>query len=469
MALAVGLLALMMMPQWIHRGHEDAQPVLVRNYGGTEKYALKPVELWIPPDVHRSDALASLGSRYLRWSDWRGETFSPYLGWVGGAGLIALLGLAVIRITQRRGIMPRAVLPAGWVLAFSAVGGINSVLAFFIGLQVFRATNRYSVFLSAIALMFVVGCLSRRSVRWPRRISIVCALFVACVGLWDQLPRRDREREAEAIARYRSDQLYGRLLEDAFPAGSRIFQLPFVEFPEAGPILAFGAYDHFRVYLASHSLQFTFGALKGRAASAWQEDYAQLPSDQLVRKLGETGFAGVLLNRDAYGEKDFEALVSELEKLSGGKRLEGPQREHVMVGLNPPVNPAPPFARGVTFGRGWNPPEPGYAGVRWAYGDASFAYFNPLHETMIAELRFALSGVNTGTARLLHEGRVLTEQPVDTGVGERLAIQLRLHPGVNQFELQFDAPAVRTSEDPHKLRSVAVHQMVLSLQSDILP
>jgi len=54
---------------------EGAAPLLVRNYAGTEIYGLKPIELFVPPSVHRLGWLAALGSRYVRWTDWRGEEF----------------------------------------------------------------------------------------------------------------------------------------------------------------------------------------------------------------------------------------------------------------------------------------------------------------------------------------------------------------------------------------------------------
>jgi hypothetical protein len=79
LALAVAVCALMHLEAWVHVDEPEGAPLLARNYGGTERYALKPVETVIPPRVHRWEPLAFLGSRYARWSDWRGEEFHPYL------------------------------------------------------------------------------------------------------------------------------------------------------------------------------------------------------------------------------------------------------------------------------------------------------------------------------------------------------------------------------------------------------
>lgn len=461
LGLAAGLLAVTVLPQWVHHRSEGAQPVLVRNYGGTEKYALKPVELWIPPDVHHSELLASLGSRYIRWSDWRGETFSPYLGWVGGAGLALLIAITAIRLVRRRGVIPRPALPAAWVLAFSAVGGVNNLLAFFLGLQVFRATNRYSIFLSSIALMFVVALLSRWSRQWPRPAGICGAVLITIIGLWDQLPRREPDHEARIVDQFRNDQEFGRMLESTLPAGAGVYQLPFIEFPEAAPILLFNAYDHFRPYLATDTLKFSFGALKGRSISAWQREFAELPPERLVRALEEAGFAAIVLNRTAYKPEVAESLMRELETSAGHRRVSDGRGEQMMVALQPAVTPKPPIARTLTFGRGWNPPDPAAPGVHWTYGDASLSYFNPFTESIPVKLDFRLSAVAPRTVTILHNERLFVERSASPETGERLELELKLAPGVNHFEFRSDAPAVRTSEERNRLRDMAVHELKL--------
>ena len=81
---------------------EGGTPLLVRNYAGTEIYALKPIELFLPSSQHHSRLLSEMGHRYVRWSDWRGETFSPYLGVVGGVGLIWMFASLVRSLLARR-------------------------------------------------------------------------------------------------------------------------------------------------------------------------------------------------------------------------------------------------------------------------------------------------------------------------------------------------------------------------------
>jgi hypothetical protein len=150
-ALAVAAFFVTNAEVWLYVEDSDAVPLLTRNYGGTERYALKPMEMFIPPKFHRWDWLAFFGERYWRWSDWRGEDYLPYLGIVGIVAFIILAATTVRRLLARRAI-PGQALSVTWLLAYATVGGITNVLAFFAGFQIFRATNRVAVFVSAEGL-----------------------------------------------------------------------------------------------------------------------------------------------------------------------------------------------------------------------------------------------------------------------------------------------------------------------------
>src|SRR6185503_16072359 len=119
--------------------------------------------------------LARIGDRYLAWSSWRGEGFSPYLGLVGAAGLAWLAVLTIGRLLSRsRRALPGYVLPIAWILMFSSLGGLNNLFALASGLHLFRAANRYSIFLLALALLFLTSQLSRWSSGWraPLRLGV---------------------------------------------------------------------------------------------------------------------------------------------------------------------------------------------------------------------------------------------------------------------------------------------------------
>lgn len=454
---------------WAFTTDSAADSPLERNYGGTERYALKALELIVPPATHRWEPLAFFGHRYLRWSEWRStEAFAPYLGIAGVVGLVWLIGEAFGAVLRRRRV-PGEALTAGWVLGFASVGGITNIFAFFTGLALFRASNRFSIFVSAVALLFLMSRISRwwrgRTVGW----SIACATAVVVLGLADELPRpATKEREDRTTRMAESDREFGQRLEAALPPGAMVFQLPVVVFPEAPPQFQLGDSEHFRPFLATEKLRFSYGSLKGRSRGQWQRDLVRLPTAELVRTLESHGFAAIYLNRRGFADRG-NALLEELAACGRTERIEGARREQIVVRLHPVAAPVPPLARTLTFGRGWHRPPPGPPGSgpwgepRWAYEAATMSCFNPYREPRWFALKLRLSG--EGARRSLRMTVNDVEQlaaKLDKTERE-FRLRVRLEPGANRFDFTSPEPAVRLSEERRQLRMFAVHAADVSL------
>ena len=435
---------------WVYVQEPEGLPLLTRNYGGTERYALKPLEMFIPPQYHRLDALAFFGDRYNRWSDWRGEDYMPYLGIVGIAGLVWLVIASVRRVFLRRPV-PGQALSAGWLLAYATVGGLTNVLAFFVGFQVFRATNRAAIFISALVLVFLAVRLSRLTARWPAPWRLAAALAVAAIGVLDQIPRRRPEEiSARVAADVASDAKLGRELEAALPDGAMVFQIPVLGFPEVLPPFRLADYEHFRPYLATQTLCFSYGAAKFRSRSRWQRDLENLPMPAFVRRLESYGFAALYLNRKGYEDRA-EKLLGELAGLGYTRRLQSAGGQQVVVFLNPAARAKLPLGRTLTFGNGWHPrPE---EGVRWANGDAVMSYFNPHTAPLPADIRLEIVGVSPRDVVLEHNGRPVRTVRTAGQPVELLLPRLALAPGVNRFTLRSSEPALRLGPARYQLRT----------------
>jgi phosphoglycerol transferase len=443
---------------WIHLEEPESLPLLSRNYGGTERYALKPMEMFIPPQFHRWDWLAFFGHRYSRWSEWRGEPYLPYLGIFGIVGLLWLVAVSVRRLMARQA-PPGQALAAGWLLAYATVGGLTNVVAFFLGIQIFRATNRVAIFISALVLAFLVVRLSRLTANWPAPWRIGAALAVAAIGLFDQLPMRwPADVYARMNADARSDLRLGRTLEAALPKGAMIFQLPVMGFPEVVPPHRLADYEHFRLFLTTEDLRFSYGAAKFRSRSRWQRDLENVPVETLVRRLESYGFSALYINRKGYEDRA-EKLLQELETLGYTRRLQGDVGNQVVVLLNPKPDPVLPLGRVPTFGRGWHPrPEDG---VRWAGDWAALSYFNPHPKPLRVELKFELVGVSPRDVTLEHNDRAVRrvttgDQPVLLEMSE-----LMLAPGINRFVLRSAEPAKRQGTGRYQLRAFGLKELSL--------
>ena len=459
-ALAVTVFFASNLEVWMFVQEPEGAPLIARNYAGTEIYALKPIEMLIPPPYHRWGEFAGLGHRYLRWSLWRGEEFLPYLGLVGIVGLI-WLGWVTLRRVLARQSLPGQALSFGWLVAYSSIGGVTNVLAFLLGLQIFRATNRVAIFISALLLIFMLGRLSRLTAAWPAWSRWAVALGIATLGVLDQVPKqRGQAEQLEIAAAVEGDRKLGRELEAALPPGAMVFQLPVQGFPEVVPPHRLADYELFRPFLVTETLRFSYGAAKFRARSRWQRDLENVPAAVLVRRLEAYGFAALYLNRKGFPDRA-EKLLGELATLGYERRIEGIRGQQIVVLLNPAADPKPPLGRALTFGRGWHPPSPG--GRRWANGDAVMSYYNPFDGPITVSLTLNLVGVTPRAVTFEHEGRPVRIWRVGATPTPLELPQLVLPPGVNRFALRSKEPAVRVGEGRYQLRTFGVESLAFEV------
>jgi len=181
-----------------------------------------------------------------------------------------------------------------------------------------RSYNRISVFIAFFSLLAVAIAMERLYSRFARSTVFfyVVVGVVLVVALLDQ-SSRDYVPQYEPIhAEYDSDQQLIQNIEASLPARSMIYQLPYVPFPEHPRVNTMVDYDHFRAYLHSQQLRWSYGAMKKREDDLWQRQTAALPADQLAETLGFAGFGGIYLDRHGY-EDNGAAIESELSTALG--------------------------------------------------------------------------------------------------------------------------------------------------------
>jgi hypothetical protein len=354
----------------------DEAVLLTRDYADGEIYALKPIELAIPPPAHRVSWFGSLGSVYRSSTQAPGEFPGAYLGVLSVVALGWLFVSAWRHWRAGRG----ALRPAGpalviWIGIVAVVGGLHGALAL-MGVDEFRASNRYSVVILAVSLLFLSGQLTRL---WPqgrpaRAIALTGLAAVVVLGIVEQTPRLRSRAEAERLARtVAEDQQFARTLETSLPAGTAVFQLPAVPFPEQPTVGAMTDYALFRPFLHSETLRFSYGSMARTKQARWASMVSRLPPDQFIQALEAAGFGAVYLNRSAFPDRGatlINALVS--HQCSPIPWLE--TSEHAAIRLRPDPRPQVPNLNDPRLLDPWSkenlPPSEGpllYAGPGW-YG-----------------------------------------------------------------------------------------------------
>lgn len=276
-------------------------------------------QLVLPVNGHRIDYLSNLKANFrneMRYFVNENEMAS--LGVVGSLGLLLSLGwllLARGRHEKKENKHHFSLLDGASVLNVMAVllgtiGGLGVLFAFFVSPEI-RAYNRISIyiaFFSILSVLLFIEVLRRKYVKTV--ISRICYFGVLVIilvgGMLDQTTDSMIPAYTDISKNFASDESFVRMIEERVPEGAMIFQLPYMPFPESLPINRMSSYDHFKAYLHSRTLRWSYGNMKGREGDLWQRGIAAKPVNELVPELIATGFSGVYVNRLGYGDGGVE-------------------------------------------------------------------------------------------------------------------------------------------------------------------
>jgi phosphoglycerol transferase len=316
--------------EWTYRlFHEPNFGAFVREYKWLEIYGLKLVDLVIPPVTHRSDMIARFAAEHHKAAPLLDENAS-YLGIVGLLALGWLLWTAIrAGVRGRFDEIPIEAWWILWIVLMFTTGGLNAIIGA-LGFTMFRGGCRYSIVILAITLLWAARRLS--AIQADRKAdgadaaldwrSLAAAAVVSLVILWDQVPRAPTAEETATIARLvQSDREFTGKMEAALPDGAMVFQMPVMEYPES-PIPGVPPYDHFRPYLYSKNLRYSFGSQKGREREKWQpavqgkffegaaldQQAGVIRVDQAnaraaVDELKRLGFSAIYINRNGFPDR----------------------------------------------------------------------------------------------------------------------------------------------------------------------
>lgn len=352
--------------------HGANYQAVTRYFADLELYALKIPELIFPPVYHRWPFWADYGQRhYFQVTLFKGELGSPYLGFIGLFGLTWLAGIAFYRILQGKfRLIPVHTWQTLWVLMFSIVGGINLLLGTF-GFVLFRGTNRYSIVILTIVLLFLVRQLSRKC---PAKMTLPVAVAITVLGLWDQLPPKVSAGQIQQIAdRVETDRNFSKELESQLPQNGMVFQLPVVDYPEAPRIYQMSDYEHFRPYLFTKHLHYSYGTNKGRGDADWQKKLSGLDTADFINKLEDYGFVAIMVNRKGYEDNGARLIHGFTNE---NRPVIADYRDLIAFRLNPSSSPKLPVIEPYQFVFESGFYETEYSGTnpwRWAKEDAMLA------------------------------------------------------------------------------------------------
>ncbi len=212
--------------------------------------------------------------------------------------------------------------------------------------------------------------------------------------------------------------------------------LPVLDFPEGGSVRGMPDYDHFRSYLFTSRVRYSYGSDKGRSREEWQRRVETMVPSKMVARLEEYGFSGILVDRRAYPDGGERLLTGFTQ---AGRRIlvdeEGGGRAFVRLEPRPGARlpeAAPRLAEGW-FGR---PQAEGF----WAQStEAEVILDNSGDAPRTVRLSFELTVAKPRKVVLYQAGRILAAWEPDPTVS--VSLEVVLPPGGSRLVLGTDRPA----------------------------
>lgn len=320
-------LAANLAPSIIYRIHQGVnQAVAARAPAETELYGLKIAQLLLPIDNDRLSLLAKLKNKYNASAPLitKENSFST-LGIVSGIGFLILLAVIIlgVPVTEEINILSKLNL-CGVLLA--TIGGFGTLLSYTI-FSTIRCYGRISIFLAFFSLYaffyFAQKLVCNYSIFKKASFTWLFAILMASLGIFNQTVKGFSDLQSpEIAANFNNDEKFVRKIEATMPPDSMIYQLPYVPFPEHPPVLSMRDYEHFRAYLHSHSLKWSYGAIKGRPVSIWQNGISILPTEKMTTNLSVAGYSGIYIDRNGYSdhgakiEKEISTILNQKPMIS---------------------------------------------------------------------------------------------------------------------------------------------------------
>ncbi|MGH9803504.1 MAG: hypothetical protein ACRD82_24350, partial [Blastocatellia bacterium] len=330
-----GLMANLLPSVLYLRQHGDT-PIVRRASIDAELYSFRLSQLLLPVTGHRIALLAKLKAAFNQ-RQFINENDDATLGVIALTGFLFLFGWLFIRkpeLSRLETDGSGGLLSHLSVLNLSAIllgtfGSLSALVALVITPKI-RAYNRISIFIAFFSLLTVAWLLDKIAERFvkpaSRQIAFAGCLFVVmALGVFDQTSARFIPDYQKNKAEFDSDQKFMRQVQAALPREAMIFQLPFVPFPESPKTGKMFDYDHTRGYLQTEGLRWSYGAMKGRDAEAWQKLLTAKPTAEMIEAVALSRFQGLYLNREGYNdakvETEIEAALGKPQFTSDNNRL----------------------------------------------------------------------------------------------------------------------------------------------------
>ncbi len=337
LVLLIAATGLSLAPTWVAWKRDPDTGRFINSFkaaSAADIFGLKLRQLLTPVPEHRIGVLRWIqekvdGARFPMESE---NSFSR-LGLLGAIGFCWLTafaifgrGMAAPEIAHSREFSALSALTLT-LLLLSTVGGVGSLFNVFVSPDI-RCYNRSSVFIafySLAAFAMLLGRLPmlqriRNGIPLARSslppVALLGALLLFCV--FDQdASSIIHSRRVHDIALYDLQKDFVRRVESRLSPGSRVYQIPFAEYPITDRVERIQIQVHLAAYLLSRNgTQWSWPAISSEAR-AWNLSLDPLNAVDFVGRLREAGFAGLWVDRQGFDSQTLPGLEAGLQQVLG--------------------------------------------------------------------------------------------------------------------------------------------------------
>ncbi len=437
---------------WLEHGSN--QVAAMRNPGEAELYGLKLIQMLMPVEWHRAESLRLVAHYYALNAPLVNENQSTALGAVGSAGLLGLLGRAVVRRQPKVTPAVTLAIVVAATLLLATVGGLGAAINRWI-LPTFRVYARISVFVAFASLAAVALAIQQLEQR-KRWLPWLVAPAVMAFGIWDQTVPVDAAALDATRSRLQAMREFVAQVEAKLPVSAQVLQLPYMQFPENGRLVQMHDYEHLRPWLLGSRLRWSYPAIKGRIEAEWAQRVSNLPVPAMLTRLSNSGFSGIWLDRRGYEDRGAQ-LEAQLTAVLGRQPLVDRTGDLAFYTLTPPSTDAKvldlaqhPLVLHIRNGCYGLEHEPDQSEFYWCRAHGQIELANDAQVTRQARLRLAVQVANSPCPWSLRGPLLAQPAVLPQGMGW-VDLPVQLPPGRHVLTFAAECPTEALVNDSRQL------------------
>ncbi len=443
--------------------------VALRGAKDSEVYGLKITQMLLPIDDHRSTTLSKLKEDYS-YAPLINENRSATLGLFGSIGFIIMTIFMLFREKYFSTIKKLSIIAYTGVLV-ATIGGYSSLFALLITSQI-RGYNRISIYIATLALITLAIILNNLIKKYLSgkilRLLVppILSLLILLIGIYDQVPAYMSFGNYKIFYNtFKSDKEFMQKIEKVIGESSekRVFQMPYMSYPEHPAIYDMDAYTQTIGYLHSSQIKWSYGAVKGRESDRWLQKVIKKPLGEQIEILKASGFNGIYIDRKGYKD-GAKKLEKELLKILGIKPIVSTDGTKSFFKIKPTGRDIYDLSYPLEFTTGFYGWEKGFGSFGWAGGECWLQYNNDSKSDKLTKISFKIGTSKKRNISIFYDNQKIKSIDLGPDQTKEITLSVKAKPGKNIIVFKSDTKAHLAGNGDWRRIAYSFSDMVLEVQ-----